>query len=386
MNKIELQTLINNTPLGATLYLPAGEHVIDAGLVAGAIIRVPRSISIIGNNTALRFINVAPATQAFKIDAPDKSVVEFRDLTIHGPETAIEGQNDSMSCIHWALYKTPLASLHVSRVKVTGFFESAVQRAGGGFLTITDCDFHAWEGTVKFFASHGESGKLYLGYNKLSGLGSKYTSIGAYVHNNLSMMSEGNEFSDFNYHGLSSHGSPAAGSKQSWVSSNDTFIRTPMVQTPSLRAVIINPVCQGVVSRGSLIRGDAIIIGGNINDTNFTFSTDVEHNFDMIDCVWAPKAIPLVVGGKGRFRFFNVVWNLEGSGRVFTTHRDSTALIEMNGAIINDISTKGPYLLQTQGAVTIDWGKTVFNTNRPDALNLHPATKQIGTPTILKKV
>lgn len=380
MNNSELQADINNVPAGGTWTIPNGNHVITG-------LKIPKGIQVrnpYGVPLDARGMNTI--SNAISITAPDGDDVDIDGMILLGPEAGSSPVNDNLLGIDWSIYRHQNSRLTLNNVKITGLFGSAVQKAGGGQLHIHNCELNGWEAPWKFFGSHGEPGKAFITDSKLSATGGKYTSIGGYIHSHLSVLSARNTYRNLNRYGIYSNGGSTPPIDQFWVSENDTFENCSIAQTPLYnKATIINPnVSFAGAPQGSLIKGDLLIYGGKLGSELFTFDGN-KHNVDFMDTIWEPVAIPLIIGGQGRYRFSGVTWNLKGSGRVFTTAGTSTAEIFMGDSVINDQGAVGPYMVQTQGPVTLDWGRAKIYTNRSDAAMINPKTKVIGAPTILPK-
>lgn len=359
MNVTEIQALVSACPDGGTVQLPPGRHVIDQNV---GHVEWTRSITIDGQGCEIIVIPV-PSTPtvanipALNGDTPNGTQVTIKNLTLTYPNVVDEPQrsgivkaNDDYIGIHVGRTAGPDTRLTCLNVKTTGLIGSAVHRIGGGFTDIIGCQMNAWESPLKIFAGHPSdtTASCRLISNTFSGVGSKSTSIGIYIHPNITLQSVGNKFQDFNYHGISAHGGPGPQPGQTFTSVCDGFIRCPIIATPLMYARVHRAYREGAYTRASVIRGDLYMTDSSLGVEAITYFPGYDHNIVIEDCTWDPIAVIGGAEGSGNIEYRNVTWNLTVSGRLPSVGADFVGTVTYVNCQAYDAAL-GPFVMLNDG-------------------------------------
>lgn len=390
MNQTELQAAVSATADGGTLTLPAGLHTIDASV---GTVTFTRSITIDGGGSIIACTPVpGNGTPMLNGDTPNGSIVTLKNFTLAGPAITYDPTNgsetkanDSWIGIRVGRTGCPTTRVTLRNVNITGLFGSGFMRVGGGYTSVIGCIINAWETPVAIFAGHPSdvSGFCRLICNKLSGVGSKSSSVGVYIHPNMSLVSVGNVFEDFNYHGLSAHGGPEPVAGQHWYSGHDRFNRCPMIHSPRVPVPVTvdNAVCSGPPARASVIKGNLAMTDSTLVNQSLTYFPDYDHTVTIVDTTWAPTAVCGGAQGSGSWLYRNVEWQLGGVGSTPSVEPDVVGTVTYEDCDAYDVGSTSPYLIKCAGNAVIDATELRIHTSRNDAV-LSTATNLTG-PTIV---
>lgn len=256
-----IQDLLNATPLGGVCDLTGQSFTVPHGTT----ITVPRSMSIVGGTITVpgNTIPTAPLFELSGLVGPTAHRVEFRGVTINGPDSTgwPSTTNNSHGAINWSIYRTWDSTLIIDGCTITGGYGGAVIRNGGGRLDITNSHLEGWVYAVAFFEGHGGHGTLLVRDTTFQApVNSKYDSIGAYVHPHLHVTMERVEANDWNRFALYLNGNPQSAGHHDLIdvtANNCSLIQTGSSSTTTLvRCAELGTVSNG----GSFFKGPVLSI------------------------------------------------------------------------------------------------------------------------------
>lgn len=404
MNRDDIAAAIAATPVGGTLTLPPGTHSID---ITTGPIPLNKSIEIIGAADGTTVLDVVPKTRVnsndlFLSTAPDWTRIAFRNLTCHGPTTT--NPNDPLylqgAFLNWAIYRRDHSLLELEDVTVTGQFQAVVYKAGGGRTIVHRCALNAYEAPIKCFGSHGEAGRFDVSDSVLTGIDSKYTSIGIYHHAQFDFSVQRTRFAGFHRFAIYGNGSPQANHVPSQVMIDCTVTNADLMQAAQLTSPVISRVTAEGISDGpgTFTKGSGTWIDSDLKSSSpFTFGPFTNPRvLRFIGCRFEPIGWGLIVDGDANtlFEFTGCTWTLLPSGdkrpvggRAITTTGGSRATVRLNDSVIFDRSGQHSFI-NIKDPVTWDWGRTVIHTNLPPTTPGNPTDRGVLTwvpsaPTII---
>lgn len=184
---MNIQQLLDSTSVNSTAIL-TGEITVSNGTTFW----VPRPMSIVFADDAVIKYEGIPVNHLFDVSKLSGGRVEFINPRIHaqpslGPSA---GQGGVGAAIGWVLAKTPNTQLIVDGAKITGCWNAAVMRSGGGLVEIKRSSLEGWSAPIKVFESH----KFGSGHRciiidcslKPDSGGGTPDSIGMYIHPHIS--------------------------------------------------------------------------------------------------------------------------------------------------------------------------------------------------------
>lgn len=392
-NRLALQSAASGAQPGDVLELPAGTYEVD---ITGGSISLVRSISIVGAGQTATILDVLPKapttalTPLFDVatTAPDGSAFLLQDLTVQGTTT---GVNAGSSCaIRWSRSGS-VGRLRLERVTITGLFDSGVQRSGKGRFEIIDCDINAYEAPVKAFESTDSAGEAEcIIINGLhTGFDSKSTSIGIYIHPNVSFLCSGTHYKNFSRFAFYANGTP--GNDPKYFTVTDVEVEDcSLAQTASgASPVFVRVFHHGVNPAGGegLIKGDVTFVDCDLRPSGSTGLMQGPHEITYVNCWIEPQRIFLSAGvnTSGTFRFINCHWKLENiDARALNLTGGWSGRLVFLDSVINDCgTTSGPYLLQINGG-TVDFESLTIDTPRSNhGLTIGSGVTVNGAPTYL---
>lgn len=379
VNRGLLQTAVAGLAAGDVLEIPAGTFEVDTS--AGAVL-LPRSIVIQGVDRTASVLDVfpkvagtAPLVPLFDVVAaagtgypvaPNGSKFVLRDLTVHGPTS---GVNVGISCaFRWARNGST-GDVRIERVTITGLFDSGVQRSGKGLFEIIDCDINAFEAPVKAFESSNSQGEAtcIVLRGTHTAFGGKSSSVGIYIHPNVSFHCQGTHYQHFNRFAFYANGSPS--SPPSFFSVVDVEVEAAnLAQTATNGDAVFVRVKHHGVRPGlgeSAFKGNVTFVECDLRNQGQYGFFPGSFTRQFISCWIQPTGIFMSMGAStsGLVRYVDCTWKLEGNARACNFTAGWTGRILWVDSKIADCGTTGPYLVQVQGG-SIDIVSTTVDSPR----------------------
>lgn len=339
-----IQDLINATPLGGicdlggqTYYLPNGTSL-----------KIPYGMTI-RNGTVTISDNLVPTCNlfdAYALQGDFRHRLEFRDLTINGPDTTGWASNteNPHGAIGWSYYKTWNSTLIVDNVTITGGYGTGVLRSGGGRLDIINSRLSGWVDAIAFFEGHGGYGSMLVRDSVLSApANSKYDSIGAYVHPHLHVTMERVQGNKWNRFLLYLNGNPQSAGNHDLVDVVATDCS--LIQTgSSSETTLIRCTEQGIPQNGgSFFKGPVLSVGSkwNLKGTiGLLPNNNVTRRF--VGDTISPNILSWLAAGSGTMGnviLDNCVFSFDGKDQVVKITNNSILAVKCVSCTSTGIST-----------------------------------------------
>lgn len=207
MTPSELQAAIDHALPGGTVAIPPGVHRWDAG----STVYISRPVVIEAAGATIEVVGDQVGRWGM-FSAPDLAGgrLAFRGLTIVGPPTTGWTAGRLGAAIDWVRAKTPTGDMRIENVTITGGWDAAVTRSGGGTVTVSNSHLEGWEAALKVFESHNNGGGqvTVCDSDLVTPAGGASTgSIGMYVHPHISCSISRVQMAGWHRYGLYLNGS-----------------------------------------------------------------------------------------------------------------------------------------------------------------------------------
>lgn len=377
------QAMVDAVPAGGTLRLDAGTYVPQSDPI-----RRDSPLHVVGAGVGETVIDHRAGTghlfDFFELRGGD---ISMSDVCALGVDTPSQTPGViAPALLAWVRAKT-YGSVRLERVWVTGKYDSVVNKAGAGLVAVKDCILNAYEAPVKHFASHGEpGGHLSVTDSHLTGHDSKVSSIGLYVHPNISAAVTGCHFDNFGRYGFYHNGNPPA--QGATVSISDcTFHDCDVIRAAKqTHPTLIRCTSTGNSnSGGTLIEHNLTAVDCRFASRSVFTMTHEPHALRFVGCHFEPHNHALMLSGPGTVEFVNCEWDLNPRGegdtsnaRMIRTTATSAARIDLFGNTIRDHHGDN-FLIGGRDANLLRWAHTDAYTSMADPFR---AVNQLGAPTI----
>jgi hypothetical protein len=305
-------------------------------------------MTIDGNGSTIKVAGSAiPTSSLFDANTlPDGSLFAVKNLRIEGPTTSAwdVASHNEFGAISYQLARTWNSTMRVHNVSVTGGYGSAVLRAGGGRLEVTDSDLGGWVHAIAFFESHGGVGSMLLADTDMTApSNSKQSSVGLYIHPHLLLDAQQVRATGWNRFAFYFNGTPPSGGTHVLVdvAAHDSAL----IQTGSGATTVL----RGCSETGTVDNGGSFIKGELVAE----------------DCTWSSNGLIGFLPGidvTRRFTRNNITYGA-GTWLAMGAATTGTVVIEDSTFTIGPAAVGVKLTAQSSTNVTVT--NTTFNVTEP---------------------
>jgi hypothetical protein len=352
-----VQALLDATPAGGVARLPAGEIRVPSATSW----RVPRPMTLDGAGST---IVVEGATAGHLFDASDLrgGTLAVRNVTVAAPDA--EGTSVH-SAVIWSRSKTPDSLLVVEDCSIRGAWNAAVQRSGGGHVTMRRSTLEAWSAPIKVFESHNHGSGHTLTVEDcrlLAAPSNAVDSIGAYIHPHIATTFRRTSAVGFGRWAVYANGTPAGAGV--WLLEDVTAVDCSLVQAPGSSSTLVLDGCREV----GAARNGGTLLRGRVRSTRCEWSgrngygllpgvADIAHVGDVF-CRTRGYVTGAGRGVAGRVRVVDSVVRLSGDGRLVLITADAdpgvdVALVRCDVTVAEDHQRPHQISVVRAGTLTV---------------------------------
>lgn len=340
---MSLQQLLDSTPANG-LAIVSGVHE----LKPGESFKVRRPMTIRWEPGAVvRLVGGFPTTHGFDCSAVTAGRIEFVSPVIDAPASAgpLAGQGGVGAAIGWVIAKTPDTQLVVDNAHITGAWNAAVMRSGGGLVDIRRSTLEAWSAPIKVFESH----KFGSGHRcvvtdcvlRPETGGGTFDSIGVYIHPHISTTMVNVTGERFGRWVVYANGTMDGDGR--WDLTNVRAVDCSLIQSADGAGLTTLLRCSEAGTQrngGSLINGSVLSVESTWDGSNGLNLTPATNRLTLVNDTLTRNSGFAVVAGravKANVLMSGCKVNISGSGRIVLVNgtADPSISVAMAGCTLN---------------------------------------------------